>query len=181
MVSNPPPLLSSTGGFWTAPDLSLAAFVAANATVIGQVHLAEGANIWYGVVLRGDMEKIQIGAYTNVQDGAIIHCDPGLPSVLEDYVTVGHRAVIHSAHVERGSLIGIGAIVLNGVRVGAGSIIGAGAVVTKDVPPRSLVMGLPGKVVREVPAEQAAGLIDHAEKYYRLSLVHAGTGTDLGF
>jgi carbonic anhydrase/acetyltransferase-like protein (isoleucine patch superfamily) len=166
---------------WPTPDLSAAAFVADNATVLGQVSLLEGCNIWYGAVLRGDVEAIRVGAFTNVQDGAVIHCDPGLPAVLEDYVTVGHRAVIHSAHVERGSLIGIGAIVLNGVRVGAGSIIGAGAVVTKDVPPQSLVMGVPGKVVKAVTDDQAQGLIDHAKKYCQLALVHAGQGTQLGF
>jgi len=165
---------------WPTPDLSKAAFVANTATVLGQVTLREGCSVWYGAVLRGDVETIQIGAFANVQDGTIIHCDPGLPSVLEEYVTVGHRAVIHSAHVERGSLIGIGAIVLNGVRVGAGSIIGAGAVVTKDVPPRSLVMGVPGKVIKPVSADQAEGTIEHAKKYHQLALAHAGKGTDLG-
>ncbi len=127
------------GSSWLPVDLSLAAFVAPNATVVGQVTLAVGVSIWYGAVLRGDVERIVVGEFTNIQDGAILHGDPGKPTVLEDYVTVGHRAVIHSAHIERGSLIGIGAIVLDGVRVGSGSIIGAGSVVTKDVPPdRSL-------------------------------------------
>jgi carbonic anhydrase/acetyltransferase-like protein (isoleucine patch superfamily) len=173
------PVSEST--LWPTPDLSAAAFVADNATVLGHVNLQQGCNIWYGAVLRGDVETIQIGAFTNVQDGAVIHCDPGLPAILEDYVTVGHRAVIHSAHVERGSLIGIGAIVLNGVRVGTGSMIGAGAVVTKDVPPRSLVMGVPGKVIKVVADDQAEGMIDHAKKYYQRALVHAGKGTELGF
>ncbi len=166
---------------WPTPDLSAAAFVANNATVLGDVSLRQGCNIWYGAVLRGDVEAIQVGAFTNVQDGAVIHCDPGLPAILEDYVTVGHRAVIHSAHVEQGSLIGIGAIILNGVRIGAGSIVGAGAVVTKDVPPQSLVMGVPGKVIKAVSDEQVQGLVDHAKKYYQLALVHAGKGTELGF
>ncbi len=155
------------------PDLSLAAFVAANATVIGQVSLAAGVNIWYGAVLRGDVERIEVGAATNIQEGAVLHGDPGQPTILEADVTVGHRAVVHSAYVERGCLIGIGAIVLNGVRVGAGSIIGAGAVVTKDVPPRSLVMGVPGKVIREVSEAEAQGLIEHAQQYKQLALVHA--------
>ncbi|MGK7928260.1 MAG: gamma carbonic anhydrase family protein [Spirulina sp.] len=155
------------------PDTSLAAFIAPSATVIGRVLLKEGANIWYGAVLRGDVERIEIGAHTNVQDGAILHGDPGKPTILEDYVTVGHRAVIHSAVVEKGCLIGIGAIVLDGVRVGAGSIIGAGSVVTKDVPPRSLVVGVPGKKLREVSDEKAAELIEHAQHYEQLALVHA--------
>ncbi len=172
---------ASSSSLWPAPDCSRAAFVAANATLIGQVTLHEGCNIWYGAVLRGDVEAIKVGAYTNVQDGAILHGDPGFPTILEDHVTVGHRAVIHSAHIETGSLIGIGAIVLNGVRVGAGSIIGAGAVVTKDVPPRSLVMGVPAKVVRDVSEAQTQELIEHAQKYYRLALVHSGQSVDMGF
>jgi carbonic anhydrase/acetyltransferase-like protein (isoleucine patch superfamily) len=148
---------------------------------MGQIVLHEGCNIWYGAVLRGDIERIEVGAYSNVQDGAILHGDLGHPTVLEDYVTVGHRAVIHGAHVERGCLIGIGAIVLNGVRVGTGSIIGAGAVVTKDVPARSLVMGVPGNVVRQVSDQQALELLEHAQKYHQLALAHAGLSNNLGF
>ncbi len=167
--------------YWSPPDCSRAAFVAANATVVGQVELATGASVWYGAVLRGDVERIAIGAHSNVQDGAVLHGDPGEPAILEDYVTVGHQAVVHGAYVERGCLIGISATVLNGVRVGAGSIIGAGCVVTKDVPPRSLVVGIPAKVRREVSEAEAADLIDHAERYEQLALVHAGRGTNLGF
>lgn len=149
---------------WKSPQFSQAAFVAASAVIIGSVSIAARASIWYGSVVRGDVERIEIGECTNIQDGAILHGDPGLPTILEDYVTVGHRAVVHSAHIERGSLIGIGAIVLNGVRVGAGSIIGAGAVVTKNVPPGSLVLGLPGKVVRQLTDTEITELIVHAEK-----------------
>ncbi len=167
--------------FWPVPDLSKAAFIAPNATVIGQVKIAEGASIWYGAVVRGDVDLISIGASSNVQDGAVLHGDPHLPTVLEDHVTVGHRAVIHSAHIERGCLIGIGAIVLNGVRVGTGSIVGAGAVVTKDVPPRSLVVGVPGKILRPLSEEEALELIEHANKYEQLALVHAGNGMNIGF
>lgn len=161
------------------PDLSQAAFVASNATVMGQVTIKSGASIWYNAVVRGDVERIEIGASSNIQDGAILHGDPGQATILEDYVTVGHRAVVHSAHIERGCLIGIGAIILNGVRVGAGSIIGAGSVVTKDVPPRSLVVGIPGKKVREVSDSEAEDLIRHAQNYEKLALAHAGKGTDL--
>lgn len=167
--------------FWQPPDMSLAAFVAPNATVIGNVTLGKGSSIWYGAVVRGDVEAIVVGASTNVQDGAVLHGDPGKPTVLEDYVKVGHRAVVHSAYIEQGSLIGIGAVVLDGVRVGSGSIIGAGAVVTKAVPPRSLVVGVPGKVLRTLSEEEAADLIEHAKRYEKLALVHAGKGTDLGF
>lgn len=173
------PILTAPGPYWPAPDLSAAAFVAPGATVMGQVTLGEGASVWYGAVVRADVEAIAIGAFSNVQDGAILHCDPGLPTILEDSVTVGHRAVIHSAHIERGCLIGIGAIVLNGVRVGQGSIVGAGALVTKDVPPGSLVVGVPAKMARPVGPEEAADLLRHAQKYHRLALTHAGLGADL--
>jgi carbonic anhydrase/acetyltransferase-like protein (isoleucine patch superfamily) len=171
----------STASYWSSVDISQAAFVAANAVVIGSVNIAAGASIWYQAVVRGDVERIEIGECTNIQDGAILHSDPGFPTILEDYVTVGHRAVIHSAYIERGSLIGIGAIILNKVRVGAGSIIGAGAVVTKNVPPLSLVTGVPGKVLRQVTHDEAAELIEHAQRYQKLALVHAGKGTDIGF
>ncbi len=171
----------STASYWPRPDFSSAAFIAENAVVIGWVKLAPGVSIWYGAVVRGDVEQIEIGEVTNIQDGAILHGDPGKPTILEGYVTVGHRAVVHSAYIERGSLIGIGAVVLDGVRVGAGSIIGAGAVVNKDVPPRSLVVGVPGKRIREVSEPEAAELIEHARRYEKLALVHANKSTDLGF
>lgn len=159
--------------FWSVPDLSLTAFVANNATVMGHVSLAEGSSVWYGAVVRGDVEQIVIGKYSNIQDGAVLHGDPGKPTIIEDYVTVGHRAVIHSAHVETGCLIGIGAIVLDGVRVGAGSIIGAGSVVTKDVPERSLVIGIPARKVKDVDDQQAVELIEHAKNYTKLAQGHA--------
>jgi carbonic anhydrase/acetyltransferase-like protein (isoleucine patch superfamily) len=167
--------------YWSSPDLSLAAFIAPNATVIGHLKLGAGVSVWYSAVMRGDVERIEIGDHTNIQDGAILHGDPGQPTILEDYVTVGHRAVVHSAYLERGSLIGIGAVVLNGVRVGAGSMIAAGCVVTKDVPPRSLMVGIPAKLQREVSDTEAAELIEHAQRYEKLAQVHAGTGTDMGF
>ncbi|EDX86000.1 Bacterial transferase hexapeptide repeat protein [Synechococcus sp. PCC 7335] len=174
MSLSEPSIHSSTHSLLEPPDLSSAAFVADNATVIGKVNLSQGASIWYGAVVRGDVEIIEIGKHTNIQDGAILHGDPNQPTVLEAYVTVGHRAVIHSAYIEVGCLIGIGAIVLNGVRVGSGSIIGAGAVVSKDVPPRSLVVGVPGKVRRAVSEAETLDLIEHAKKYERLALVHSG-------
>lgn len=165
---------------WLPPDLSQAAFVAANATVIGQVELGAGSSIWYGAVVRGDVEKIVIGRCTNVQDGAVLHGDPGKPTILEDYVTVGHRAVVHSAVVGIGSLVGIGAIVLDGVQVGSGCIVGAGSVVTKDVPDRSLVVGIPARIVRQLSEAEAADLIEHAKHYEKLALAHAGKATDAG-
>lgn len=166
---------------WPTPDRSQAAFIAPNATVIGHVTIAPGVSIWYGAVVRGDIEAIHLGQCTNVQDGAILHGDPGQPTILEDYVTVGHRAVIHSAHVGRGSLIGIGSIILDGVSIGAGCIVAAGAVVTKSMPERSLVVGVPGKVARAIADAEAADLIEHARKYEKLALAHAGQSLDAGF
>ncbi len=167
--------------FWAPVDVSRAAFVAANAVVMGQVSIATGVSVWYGAVVRGDVERIELGTCTNIQDGAILHGDPGHPTILEAYVTVGHRAVIHSAYIETACLIGIGAIVLDGVRVGRGSIIGAGSVVTKDVTPHSLMVGVPAKCMREVTEKEVEGLMLHAQKYEQLALVHAGKGIDLGF
>jgi carbonic anhydrase/acetyltransferase-like protein (isoleucine patch superfamily) len=171
----------SVNSYWQAPNVEQAAFIAPNAVVIGNVSIAEGVSIWYTSVVRGDVERIEIGKFTNIQDGAILHGDPGKPTILEDYVTVGHRATIHSAHIERGCLIGIGAVVLDGVRVGAGSIIGAGCIVTKDVPPRSLMVGIPAKKARDISDAEVEELLEHARKYQKLALVHAGKGTDLGF
>ena len=173
--------LSEISPYWSPPDLSLAAFVAPNATVIGQVEIAAGASIWYGAVVRADVERITIGGCTNVQDGAVLHGDPGNPTVLEDYVTIGHRAVVHSARIGRGSLIGIGAIVLDRVQIGEGCIIGAGSVVTKSVPARSMAVGVPAKIMRLVSEAEAAELIEHAKRYEKLAIVHAGKGTDIGF
>lgn len=174
-------LLTAPSQFWLPPDISQAAFVAPNATIIGQVEIGAGVSVWYGAVVRGDVETIQIGAGSNVQDGAVLHGDPGEPTVLETAVTVGHKAVIHGARVERGCLIGIGAVVLNGVQIGEGSIVGAGSVVTKDVPARSLAVGIPAKVIRSLSDQEAEDLIKHAQKYEQLARVHAGTGKNLGF
>ena len=171
----------SDKSYWPTPDFSQAAFVANNATVIGNVFLAKGSSVWYGAVVRGDVEQIVIGEFTNVQDGAVLHGDPGKPTILADYVTIGHRAVIHSARIETGCLIGIGAIVLDGVKVGAGSIVGAGSVVTKDVLGRSLVVGIPARKIKDVSDDRARELLEHARDYEKLAQVHAGNGTDLGF
>jgi carbonic anhydrase/acetyltransferase-like protein (isoleucine patch superfamily) len=162
----------ATGG-WLPIDISLAAFVAGNATLVGDVTIHSQTSIWYNAVLRGDVSAIEVGEYSNIQDGAVLHGDPEMPTILEAYVTVGHQATIHGAYLERGCLVGIGAVVLSGVRVGAGSIIGAGCVVTKDVLPRSMMVGVPAKLLRQVTDEEAADLISHAEKYAKLGLLHA--------
>ncbi|MEO0408930.1 MAG: gamma carbonic anhydrase family protein [Cyanobacteria bacterium P01_A01_bin.135] len=166
---------------WPSPNVSQAAFVAPGATIVGAVQLGAGASVWYGAVLRGDVEQIMVGDHSNIQDGAVLHGDLGQPTVLGCNVTVGHRAVIHGATIGDGTLVGIGAIVLNGVDVGEGCVIGAGSVVTKSVPARSLVMGVPAKVKRPLAEEEVQGLVEHAHKYEKLAQVHAGTGQDLGF
>lgn len=142
------------------------AFVAPNATVIGEVRIAAQASIWFGCVLRGDNEPIVIGPRTNIQDLSVIHTDAGIGCTLGTGVTVGHRAVLHGTTVADGALIGIGAIVLNGARVGEEALIGAGAVVTKGqvIPPRHMALGVPARVVRELTEaelEQLRGAAAH--------------------
>ncbi|WP_287131179.1 gamma carbonic anhydrase family protein [Candidatus Cyanaurora vandensis] len=159
--------------FGDPPDLTKATFIAPNATVLGRVTVQAGVSIWYGAVVRADVERIALGRLVNIQDGAILHGDPGLITQLGDHVTVGHRAVIHSAIVGTGSLIGIGAILLSGVTLGEGCIVAAGAVVTKSASAHSLLMGVPARVIRSVTMAQAAELIHHAEQYHQLALAHA--------
>jgi carbonic anhydrase/acetyltransferase-like protein (isoleucine patch superfamily) len=132
------------------------AYVAPNAALVGQVHIAAQASVWFGCVLRGDDAPIIIGARTNVQDLTVIHADAGQPCTLGEGVTIGHRGVLHSTTVEDGALVGIGAVVLNGAIVGREALVGAGAVVTEGmvIPPRHLVLGAPARVVRELTDEE---------------------------
>jgi carbonic anhydrase/acetyltransferase-like protein (isoleucine patch superfamily) len=128
------------------------AYVAPTATIIGDVRIAAQASVWFGCVLRGDNEPIEIGPRTNVQDLTVIHTDEGIPCILGAGVTVGHRVVLHGATIEDGALISIGAIVLNRATVGSEALVGAGAVVTEGqvIPPRHLALGVPARVVREL-------------------------------
>lgn len=140
----------------TLLNIDPTAWIARTAVLAGEVHVGARASIWYGAILRGDLAPVHVGAEANVQDGVILHVEDGVPVRLERRVTVGHAAVVHAAHVEEECLIGIGAKVLSGVRVGHGSIIGAGSVVKEgfQVPPGSLVLGVPGRIARAVtPAE----------------------------
>lgn len=146
-----------------APD----AFVAENASICGQVHVGKEACILFGAVLRGDCEPIRVGDQTNIQDLCCLHADPGFPCTVGKRVTVGHAAIVHGATVEDECLIGIRAVLLNGVVIGKGSIIAAGSLIPegKVIPPNSLVMGVPGKVVRKVtPSDREK--IDHGWKHY---------------
>lgn len=147
----------SNGRYWVAP----------NAVVIGKVRLEDSASVWFGAVLRGDNELIHVGARSNIQDGCVLHTDMGFPLTIEEDCTVGHMAMLHGCHVGRNSLIGIGATILNGTRIGENCIIGAHVFLPegKQIPDNSLVIGAPGRVIREVSSDQAAHLTDVARHY----------------
>ncbi len=150
------------------PFVHPAAFVAPGAYLVGWVEVGEGASVWFGAVLRGDLERVVVGPGSNVQDGAVLHADPGFPCVLEARVTVGHRAVVHGAWVGEGALIGMGAVVLNGARIGPGAVVGAGAVVPSgmEVPEGHLVLGVPARVKGPVePPGNAPRYQALAERY----------------
>jgi carbonic anhydrase/acetyltransferase-like protein (isoleucine patch superfamily) len=149
------------------PLLAPTSFVASNATLIGDVEVGERASVWFGTVLRGDLAPIRIGARTNIQDGTIIHSDPGFPVEIGEGVTVGHGAILHGCKVQDGALIGIGATVLDGAVIGKEALIGANALVTpnKVIPERALVMGSPGKVVRLLTDAEIEELKHGADLY----------------
>jgi carbonic anhydrase/acetyltransferase-like protein (isoleucine patch superfamily) len=136
------------------PKIHPSAFIAPSAAVMGDVSLGEEASVWYGTVLRGDMAPIRIGSRSNLQDGTIVHVDHGVPCIIGNRVGVGHRVILHSCTVEDDCLIGMGSILLSRVTVGRGSVIAAGAILREgmSIPPGSLVMGVPGKIVRPVDA-----------------------------
>ncbi len=143
------------------------AYVAPSADVIGQVTIGAGSSVWFGSILRGDTDRIVIGQRTNLQDGCVVHVDAGSPTLIGNGVTVAHRAVVHGCVVEDDVLIGMGAIILTGAHIGRESIIGAGALVTGGtmVPPRSLVLGLPGRVVRQITDEELESVRRTAQRY----------------
>lgn len=157
------------------PEVAPGAWVAPGATVVGTVRLAEDSSVWYGAVLRGDGDRIELGPGSNVQDGSVLHADPGLPTVLGSGVTVGHRAVVHGARIGNNVLIGMGAIVLNGCRVGDDCLIAAGAVLLEGTEVRagSLVVGTPGRVRRSLTAEEIGRVRVNAEHYVSLARRHA--------
>ncbi|MAI70508.1 MAG: gamma carbonic anhydrase family protein [Rhodopirellula sp.] len=142
-------------------------FIAGNATVRGSVTIGDRSSVWFGAVVRGDTEAVEIGCRSNVQDLAVLHADPGYPCRLGDDVTVGHSAVVHGAIVESGALIGIRAVVLNGAKIGTGAIVGAGAVVTEgmEVPAGHLAVGIPAKVIRRLTSEDSERLTRAAAHY----------------
>ncbi|MDP3084615.1 MAG: gamma carbonic anhydrase family protein [Rubrivivax sp.] len=149
------------------PQIAATAWVADNATVIGRVALGVDSSVWYGVVIRGDTEQITIGRGCNIQDGSVLHADPGVPLTLGDHVSVGHQVMLHGCTVGDGTLIGIQAVVLNRARIGRNSIVGAGALVTegKEFPDGSLIIGSPAKVARALTPEEIERLAMTAAHY----------------
>jgi len=156
------------------PEIGNGAFVHVAAEVIGRVRLGARASVWPMAVIRGDTEDIEVGDDGNVQDGAVLHADPGFPCRVGARVTIGHRAVVHGCTVGAGSMIGMGAIVMNGAVVGEGSIVGAGAVVPEgvEIPPGSMAVGIPARVVRETTGDERRGLLASADRYVALIAVH---------
>jgi len=151
------------------PQVAATAFVAREATLVGEVIVGEQASVWFGAVARGDNEPIRIGDRCNVQEGAVLHADPGFPLTLESEVSVGHQAMLHGCTIGEGSLVGIQAVVMNGAVIGKESLVGAGALVTegKVFPERSLILGSPAKVVRQLSEEDVARLRKTAAGYAR--------------
>lgn len=156
-----------------APQIAADAFVAPTATIIGDVEIGAECGVWFGVILRGDVNRIRIGARTNLQDGTIVHVTRALhPTIVGSNVTIGHGVKLHGCVIGDGSLVGIGTIVLDGVQIGEGSLVAAGSLVAPGtvIPPRSLVLGNPAKIKRPLRDEEVAGFAELAARYvdYRL-------------
>jgi carbonic anhydrase/acetyltransferase-like protein (isoleucine patch superfamily) len=157
------------------PSIHSSVFIAEDAVVIGSVEIGRGSSVWYGCILRGDVNFIRIGERTNIQDGSIIHVSSKTnPTILEDEITVGHRVTLHGCHIESNCLIGIGSIILDGARIGRDSLVAAGSLVIPNtqVPPRSLVMGSPAKVKRELTDEEVEKYSRNWKNYVELSEIY---------
>ena len=159
----------------STPSVPQSAWVAPNATLVGSVTLGESASVFYGAVLRADVDTITLGEGSNIQDNVVVHCDAGKPTTIGANVSVGHAAVLHGCTIEDGVLIGMGATVLNLAVIGEGSLVAAGAVVLEGtvVPPGSLVAGVPAKVRRELTDDERAGIRHNADHYLSVSSAHA--------
>ena len=150
-----------------APKMAATAWVADSAQVMGNVELADNTSVWFGAVIRGDTETIRIGRGSNIQDGCVLHADVGMPLTVGENVTVGHLVMLHGCTIGDGSLIGMGSVVLNGAKIGKDCLLGAGSLVTegKEFADGSMIMGRPAKAVRQLDAQQRAGLLDSAAHY----------------
>jgi carbonic anhydrase/acetyltransferase-like protein (isoleucine patch superfamily) len=153
------------------PNVHKDSFIASSADVIGNVLIGVNSNIWFGAVLRGDMNYISVGAYTNIQDNSTVHNDEDFPAIIGDYVTVGHNSILHGCKISNNTLIGMGSTVLNGAEIGEYTIIGAGSLVTqgKKIPSGVLCMGVPAKVIRELTIEEKESIRISAQHYVELS------------
>lgn len=158
-LGNHEPETPATDRYWLAPD----------AHVIGKVKLGEDVGIWFGAVLRGDNEPITVGARTNIQEGAMLHVDPGFPVTIGEGCTIGHHAIVHGCTIGENSLIGMGATVLNGAKIGRNCLVGANALVTegKEFPDNSLIVGSPARAIRVLDEKAAEGLRASADSYVR--------------
>ena len=154
------------------------AYIAASATIRGRVKIGRQSSVWFGAVVRGDTELVEIGSRSNVQDLSVLHADPGYPCHIGDDVTVGHAAVVHGATIGNGALIGIRAVVLNGATIGGGAIVGAGAVVTEgmEIPAGHLAVGVPAKVIRELTSEDIERLRQTAGHYVAAAVAYRDHG-----
>ncbi len=157
-----------------SPEVAGSAWVAPGAYLVGDVYLGEESSVWYGAVLRGDTEPIRIGARTNIQDGCVLHADPGYPAIVGQDCVVGHKAIVHGCEIGDRCLVGMGATVLNGARIGEGSIVAAGALVPegKEFPAKSLIVGVPAKRVREVTGGQTEDIARGVRTYIERAAAH---------
>jgi len=153
-------------------------FVAGNATVIGDITIGNQVGIWFGAVIRADRDRITIGDRSNIQDNCVVHTSKGFPVTIGNDVSVGHGAILHGCTIQDQVLIGMGAVVLNGTKVGDGSIIGAGAVITegKEIPPKSVVVGVPGRIVKQTDADQQQHILNNALSYVELAREYSHHG-----
>lgn len=159
------------------PDIAPSAYISDEAVIIGKVIVGKNASVWPGAVLRGDVEEIIIGEGSNVQDGVMIHTNYGIPTIIGGGVTIGHGAIIHGAAIDDDCLVGMGAVLLDGVKIGRGSIIGAGAIVTEktEIPSGKLVLGIPAKIVRDTTADEISKIKANAEDYIKFSQLYKKT------
>ena len=153
------------------PEVHPEAWVASNATIIGKVKLKKNSSIWFNAVLRGDIELITIGENSNIQDGSVLHTDPGYPLTVGKRVTVGHMVMLHGCQISDDTLIGIGSIILNNAKIGKNCIIGANTLITENkvIPDNSLVVGSPGRVLRKVTDEETKAILENGKHYVDIS------------
>ena len=149
------------------PRMDPDSWVASNAVIIGKVELKKDSNIWFNVTLRGDVEPITVGEGSNIQDGSVVHTDPGCPTIIGKNVTIGHLVMLHGCVIEDDCLIGIGSTILNKAKIGKNSIVGANTLITENkvIPERSLVIGSPGKIIRQVTDEEIKSIKENADHY----------------